>query len=196
MRRSILATALSAALLATAACSDPFATGPWRVDATYPDTVQLYTLGRDSLLGKPSAFDFTDVARTRVVVESPGETGNWDVALTDQGGGLVLMPPGALQAFPRSSQIALLPATAVFDSLKKAPAASDSIVYRDSTTVPVIEGRVYIVRTRAASCYYGVNGHYYAKMEVLSADYDAGTMRFRYIADPNCNDPSFVSPKK
>ncbi len=178
---------LFAAVVAVAGCNDPLGPQPWN---TAPDTVELWSAGRADLIGKPSGFDFT-TNRRRVVIERPGENGNWDIAVTDDGSALGMIPPGAIAGAGASSAIARVPNT-TFDALLTVPNATGSIVYNDSTVVPIEDGAVYVVRTRRLATLYG-SCTYYAKMEALATDVDAGTFEFRFVANPNCNDPTFQS---
>ncbi|MGH7481494.1 MAG: hypothetical protein ACRELV_05020, partial [Longimicrobiales bacterium] len=79
-RTAVVLTVGALAASAMLGCDDPF-DPRWPPGTETPDTVELFSLARPEYQGLPSAFDFTPSARRRVVVEQPGETGNWDVAL-------------------------------------------------------------------------------------------------------------------
>lgn len=188
--RRLLFTLLLAAPLVTTACEDPFGPGDWGPGAAEPDTVEIYSLSRVDLIGLPSAFDFTPNGFGRVVVESPGVSGNWDMALTEQGGELVLMPPGVIETVETTAGITL--SQTPFDQLREAPRSRS--VYNDSTVVPIREGQVYIVRSRQVRNPFFGSCVYFAKVEAIRVDLDEGSFLFRFIANPNCNDPALVPP--
>jgi hypothetical protein len=183
----IILIALGGALIA-AGCQQGLDT-TWPIYALTPDTVRLFSLARADYLGLPAAYDFTDTGRLRVVVESPNETGNWDIALTEENGQLVFMPAGALQGVTSNAAIALVP-DVNFDSLRAAPKATSTFVYADSTTIPVQPQSVYVVRTRTVSGLLGACT-YFAKLQTIDVDEAGGTLLFEYTANPNCNDSSF-----
>ncbi len=190
--RTIIVLTILAAAVTLGGCSDPLAPQPWPFAFTVPDTVDLYSLGRPDYLGLPGAFDFTASGHRAVVLEQPGAIATWDVGVTGDADRLVLFPPATLPGIRSNAAIAPVP-NATFDGLLEAPAAGNGIVYHDSTTVPATVGGVYVVRSRTISGPLGTCS-YYAKMEVLAIDLEKGTLRFRFLADPNCNARSFVSP--
>lgn len=166
------------AVAATACGDDPFAL-PW--EAT-PDTVLLYSLARPEL-NLPSAFNFRTLQT--VVVEDATATGSWDLAVDTEDGNLVWTPPAALGINSRA-RIATLRELG-FDEVREAP--SDTAAYVGSETVPVETGVVYVVRTGLRSgCFY------YAKAEAVELQPEAGTLRFRYVANPFCNNLDLVPP--
>lgn len=176
--------ALAALILGTllAACDDDLFEPRW---ASAIDTVQLFTLARPEL-NLPSAFSFN--ARRTLRVESATATGNWDIALNSEGGGLVLLPPGALGITSRA-RISVRP-DATFDEVREAP--RDTTEYSAVEPVPAQIGTVYVVRTGQGAGPFGGRCVYYAKMEPVEMDVEVGTIRFRYEANPVCNDRSLV----
>lgn len=167
-----------------AACgADPFAFN-WS-DA--PDTAVVYSLARPEL-NLPSAYNF--FAGATLPVENPSATGNWDMALDTRGGELVLLPPGALGVSSRA-RIAALQGLQL-DDVMEAP--TDSMVYSASVPVPVELGTIYVVRTAQRAGSFGTRCVYYAKMEPLTVDVANGTMTFREVTNPVCNDRSLVPP--
>ena len=81
-RLPIVSMLLLVAAVGTAACDGGL--GPIVWDAT-PDTTVIYSLSRPDLLGEPSAYDFAYLRR--VTIESPVETGQWDMVLAEENGG-------------------------------------------------------------------------------------------------------------
>ncbi|MBI4543621.1 MAG: hypothetical protein HY703_00310 [Gemmatimonadetes bacterium] len=175
---------LAAAALA-AGCGDDLGPLDWE---TRPDTVLLFSLARPEFLGLPSAYDFHNLRR--VAVESPAATGTWDVALSEASGGFVLLPAGVFAGADASAAIAV-DSVQPFDQVRRAP--GDTASFRRTQGVPVHGQRVYIVRTRALGALACVR---YAKGQVVDADSAGGSVRFMFVANPNCNDRALVPPSK
>ena len=166
-----------------AACEDQF-TQEW---VARPDTVELFSLSRAELIGRPSAYDFID--GVPLPVETPGVTGRWDVVLVDQGNDLALMPASAFSGLDTRAGIATLgPGT--LEAVKEAP--RDTAQFK-RTAVAIRVGTIYVVRSRRESCGFG-SGVRYAKLEALSIDKARGTLRFRTIVNPYCNDRKLIPP--
>jgi hypothetical protein len=172
--------------LAQTACDDPFGPRAW---FAVPDTVLLHSLSRPELIGQASAFDF--VSELRVPVEAPGVTGQWDIALVDEGGGLALVPAGAFGGFSSRAAIAVTSAQQLVDVLE---APRDTAAYR-STAVRIQPNVVYVVRTRRSDCGFGTSGFRYAKLRAVEIDPGSGRLRFEYVRNPFCNDRSLVPPE-
>jgi hypothetical protein len=181
--------ALAAALLVgLAACGDDPFDFDWTNTPGVRDTVLLYSLAR-SELGLESGFSFVPRPAT-AVVEAPNATGTWDVAVDTQGGQLVLLPPGALGVTSRARILPLGPIA--FEDVIEAP--EDTTFYVGSDPVPLSEGSVYIVRSNRAPGSFGSSCLYYARMEPLMVDVAAGTLTFRYVANPICNSRELKYP--
>jgi hypothetical protein len=183
--RAPAAGAAAALLFALVACGDDPFSFDWS-DA--PDTVQIYSLARPEL-NLPSGFSFGQPPGS-VIVERPGATGAWDVALDTRGGQLVLLPPGALGITARAG-IAVLAGVA-FDDVVEAP--GDTLAYAKNDPVPVLAGTVYVVQTNRRPCAFGASGVYYAKMEPVAIDVAGGVLTFRYVASPICNSRRLTPP--
>jgi len=181
---ALLAALAMAAAGVTASCDDPYKL-EWSVS---PDTVLLYSLTRPER-NLPSGFDFFN--RTRVVLENPDATGNWDMAVDVRAGELVLLPPGAL-GISSKAQVAALSGRTFYD-VTKAP--SDTAAYSARSAVPVELGTTYVWRTRQMYGAYGTACVYYAKMEPLAIDATGGTLQFVFDSSPACNDRSLIPPK-
>ena len=182
----MLAAILVAGAGSAAGCGDD----PFRIDwVEFPDTVLLYSLSRPEL-NLESAFDFNN--RIGVRIEHPNSTGNWDMAVDTRGGQVVLLPPGALGVASRAA-VAVLEGRS-FASVTEAPA--DTALYTARLPVPVRMGTVYVWRTRQSYGNWGMACVYYAKMEPLAIDPQAGTLRFVFDASPVCNDRSLIPPSK
>ena len=178
------AATVAALLVGLAACGDdPFALD-WS-DA--PDTVQIYSLARPEL-NLASGFSFTPPPSARVI-EDPGVTGAWDIAIDTQGGQLVMLPPGAL-GITANARIAVMGAIN-FEELREAP--EDTLLYEKNNPVPLSDGTVYVVSTNRLSTGTSSCG-YYAKLQPVTIDVPGGTLKFRYVASPVCNSRDLVSP--
>jgi hypothetical protein len=176
---------LCALAVSMAACDEDLGLDEW--NAT-PDTVTLYSLSRPEFINQPSAYDFINHIVLRV--ESPTSTGNWDVALLDQGNGLALVPAGGFEG--QTSRAALSIVTgATFEELEEAPEDTTRFSY---AAVPVTPGQVLAVRTRRASCAFS-NSVRYGKVKIIDVNAAAGTVRFASIVNPFCNDRSLIPPE-
>jgi hypothetical protein len=164
-------------------CDDDLFQVKWEIS---PDTVLLYSLARPEL-NLLSAFDF--VSEVPVPVESPNATGEWDMALDTQDGGLVFLPPGAVGISDSKARIIPM-GTASFEELRQAP--SDTTLYVGDRAVPVVLGNTYIIRTRQKRGIYGQVCVYYGKFEPLFMDVVAGTLTFMYDVSPVCNSRKLV----
>ncbi len=163
--------------------SNPFAFN-WS-DA--PDTVLLYSLARPEL-NLVSGFNFYRSSPVRV--EGAASTGSWDVAIDTEGSDLVLAVPGVF-GVQSDAAIAVIGAMRLEDVIK---APADTLLYIDDETVPVRAGTTYIIRTNRQSGSFGRSCVYYAKLEPVDIDVAGGTLRFRYVVNPVCNDRELVPP--
>jgi hypothetical protein len=166
------------------ACGETLVDTPWTARV---DTATLYSLANPNL-ALSSAYDFFD--RTRVHVEQAGMQRAWDLALDTRGGTLVLVPPGAL-GIDSKARVAALPGQS-FAQVQEAPA--DTLVYSSKTPVPLDLNTTYVVHTDLRSSPFGLTCQYYAKMQPISIDPAAGTMRFISDTSPICNDRRLVPP--
>jgi hypothetical protein len=184
MRAASVVCAL--ALVTTAACDDGL--GPLTWDAT-PVTAVIYSLARSELVGQPSAYDVVQLRR--VVVESPGATGSWDIALSEQNGQFVFMTAGE---FPGIDDDILIAESMERTLAAVAEAPADTADYTRGP-VPVVEDRIYIIRTRVASCVTFGSGPYFGKFQVLSIDETAGSIELAVVRNRYCNDRDLIPPE-
>jgi hypothetical protein len=167
------------------ACGDDFERD-WE---QIPDTVLLYSLSRPEFIGRNSAIDFTSGSAR--AVEDQVSTNAWDFALAEQGGQLVLAPASAFSGLTSRAGIADI-GPGVLEDIRRAP--SDTSAFKATPTV-IRTGTIYVVRTRRTTCAGGFGtGVFYAKMEALNVDVAAGTLRFRSITNPFCNDRALIPP--
>lgn len=168
---------VAVACIVAGGCGD----SPYEIEwSTGADTVVLYSITHP-VLNLANAFDFVDV--TPVLVEAPGATGNWDVAVGGDEDGLTLLPPRSL-GIGEDVGIAVLPQ--LLEEVTMAP--EDSTAYQWAEPVPLSTGTTYVIRTRQAYDNYGSLCVFFAKMEPLSIDLANLRVRFIYGANPNCGD--------
>lgn len=183
-RGPALAALTAALLVGVAACGDdPFAFD-WS-DA--PDTVLVYSMARPEL-NLVSAYNFLQGARVRV--EAPAATGSWDLAVDTRDGQIVFLPPGALNVTAEAG-IAVLEGLTL-DDVTRAPA--DTLLYVEDEPVPVRQGEIYVIRTNRQRGSFGRTCVYYAKAEAVDIDPVGGTLTFREVTNPVCNDRDLVPP--
>jgi hypothetical protein len=174
-------------VLLLAACDDPFGPGSW---IAVQDTLTMYSASRAQYVGMGSAVDAVTDPVTVLPIEVPGATGNWDFALIEQGGSLLLAPAGSFTGLEDNrSRIAVLEGQS-FASVEEAP--SDTARY---SAAPVVArtGVVYVLRTRKAGCGL-TSGYRYAKMQAVEVDGVRGIFRFFITRNPYCDDRSLVPP--
>jgi hypothetical protein len=177
------------AVLIVAACDDPFGPALW--DAT-PDTLLIYSASRPEYIGRASALDITSVPIAALPLESPGVTGNWDVALTEVAGGLALAPASAFPGLESRARVGVL-MDRTLDDVPQAP--RDTTAF---TAEPLLlrEGDVYLLRSSRSSCGGVSCGFRYAKLRAVAIDVAAGTFRFEIVRNPYCDQRSFVPPEE
>lgn len=150
-----------------------------------PDTALVYSLSRPEL-NLPTAYDL--VVNVGLFIQSPGVTGQWDFALDEQDGDLVLLPPGVFG----------IESTAEITSLGRIPfleatrAPTDTTLYVADAPVKLELGTVYAFRTHLGGGPFGETCFFYAKLEPLAIDVAAGTLEFVFDRNPFCADPALV----
>lgn len=159
--------------LAAFACSDQ------QLDPAQIDNI-VDTLVVGALVGTPiatpSAFSIPD-ARVIRTDQSAGFDFAYNVDAT---GRHVLLPLAALGlGATNGTNPGLQKSTETFDNLKNPPSNG----YLTTDTLVVAVGEVYAARSRI-TCYLGVPE--YAKIQILSFDDVARTMKFRVLANVNC----------
>lgn len=176
----------TAAILTLVACDDdPFAPQSWDPEDFKSDAV-IYSVSRADLQGRESGFDFLGCGSRPtgpVVVDRQDESGCWDLVLVEQAGEFMLKPVGAFTGVASTAAVAVAEETD-FEAVTKAP--RDTARYNRSEPTPIRLDELYIIRTRQTSNYYG-NCVRYAKLNPLELDEEAGSFRFEYVINPNCN---------
>lgn len=170
--RRILPAVLAAAL-AAAGCQDPFGNRRQPLPPA-PITVSLSDF-RTAALDEPSAFQIRDARPVR-----PNQTSNWDFVYWIGDEGERQFRPRELLV-EETSEAGLQPVQTGFEELTRAPAEG----YVTSEPVAVDSGAVYAARSRQDPR-VGVQCRRYAKVQVTSVDPEAGTVTFRHLTNPNC----------
>lgn len=179
MRNSIV-LAVVAVSLALAGCDDSLAPQRRPVPEE-PSEVTLFEF-RDSDLRDPSAFDAIIGQAVRT-----DQTSEWDYLFA-------LRASGAAELRPRNvvlgggSVAGLQVVEQEFGQLDQAPENG----YRTGSAVAVSEGDVLAGRSRQDPSLAQLGCNYFLKMEILSVDPAAGTLTFRHLINPNCNQRNLV----
>jgi hypothetical protein len=179
-RGSLLALGAAglAALAALAACSNALGLAP-ATSSNVVDTVTLYALDGTALTS-PSAYAI--IGRTPVLTY---QTAAFDFAFNfDSLQRPVFLPTGALKyaAVDTAAQPGLLSVTTTFDNTTLAPTGG----YEIDKPFVVDPTQVTIARSRAEVCPDGTTGPLFAKIQVLTIDPVARTIRFLVLAGQNC----------
>jgi len=194
---SAVATAAAVFGLATvSACEDdPFGLNNWESN---PDTATLYSLALDKL-NLRSAFDFTARAPRPVEILDPSNPlagyNSWDVVLDTRGGELVLLPAALLGVNEQARVVEFT--NRDFDDVTEAPA--DTADYTNSAALTLSTTSTYVIRTRQVSIqsFFASTCIFYAKMQPVRLDPDAGVMEFLYdvnTAVSGCNNRRLIPP--
>lgn len=186
VRTSLLLAVAGLLAWTLSACDDdPFAV-TWVANQ---DTARIYSLDRPEA-GLVSAFDF--IGRREVVVESPGTTGTWDMALDNVGGQLSFITPNVL-GIESEAGIAAFP-DLTLDELREAP--GDSAAYAILEPVPAEEGTVYVIRTRESRGRFSQICLFFGKFEVTEVDPTSGSVRFAFDLNPDCDDRTLIPDRQ
>jgi hypothetical protein len=168
-----LATALAALTALSSACGSSGLLAPVPDSAT---EITLYDF-RTSDLTSPSAFDILAGSAIRTDI-----TSGWDFLYYVTANGTMQLRPRdmVLSDQPASGQ-GIQKVSDSFEQLTEAPA--DGYVTDKAVAISVGDVLAVVSRTNPG---YSVRCRYFMKMEILSADAAAGTMTFRYLSNPNC----------
>ncbi|MHB1329317.1 MAG: hypothetical protein ACYC2K_14060 [Gemmatimonadales bacterium] len=177
-----LVVGITAVVAALTACGNPYAILP----ATIPnlvDTVEVFAVNGTGL-NKPSGYVLSSRFPVRLGIDVTSY--NFDFLYRiDPNTGPEFVPyrvvaPGA----PGSSTLGypgLQPATTAFDAIREA----QQVGYVVDRPTPIQVGQVLFARSGLPNgCF--LNIPYYAKLEVLSFDEAARSVRFRVLVNINC----------
>ena len=170
------------AVLAVAACSDPFA-----LKAQYsnePFNYSLFGLNGSGPANAPSALDFGSVSAVRV----DGSFG-FDVAFDFDGTGKIRVIPQKLVGtnVNGSRTIGLQRVSGAYESLLLAPARG----WVFDSVVAVLPGETVVARLTSSICAYQLSTEIYAKF-VIDSVMPGGLIYGRGTTNPNCGFKSFA----
>ena len=190
MRAGRLFLALSFAV-ALGACNDTTGIGEVTI---LEDTVVLAAPSAAAADTLPTALDVTvgvlggSIGGGRFP-ERVADVEQWDLALRVRDGELRFFPPRAL-GFNRGTQSRAAitrPMTGrTMDEVREAPASNQFLA---DSSVAVVQGAVYVVRSRPAGCY----APFYAKIRPLEVNVAAGTVRLAVATTTPCGDLRLVA---
>jgi hypothetical protein len=81
-----------------------------------------------------------------------------------------------------------------FDDIIDAP--EDSLLYSQTEPVVLDLNSGYVVQTDLRTSPFGGTCVFYAKLQPLTIDVVAGSLKFVFDASPLCNDPMLVPPEQ
>ena len=175
---------LVAAVLATTACEDPFASLDWD---PAPVQLMLFSASRPEYVGRLSAFDLAGVPPRAVAIETEAGAGTWDVLLIDSEGGLALAPPAIFPGVESEAGVAVI-LNRPFDDVVEAPSGDEAY---SLTPVMLRLDAVYVLRSRPVRCSTNT-GPVYAKIRPVAINVAEGSFTFDYVENPNCGDRDLV----
>lgn len=166
-----VAAALAVSALAAGGC------GSSGLLAPVADTASVATLSdfRTSDLGSPSAFDIISGTAVRTDI-----TSGWDFLYYITSDGTMQLRPRDMVLGGTSGQ-GIQKVTQTFENLTEAPSGG----YTTDAPVTVSKGDVLAVVSRSDPN-LAVQCRYFMKMEITAVDTSAGTITFRYLTNPNC----------
>jgi hypothetical protein len=175
-----VALALAAALALTGSACDE-TTGPdFGPVPEEPTEVTVFGFERSSVRD-PSAFDATVPSTAR-----PDQTAEWDFLVdVPQEGPAELRPRNAV--IGDDSDAGLQTSDRAFGEIDRAPEGG----YTTDAPVTVDEGDVVVGRSRQDPS-FSLNCSHFFKLEVVSVDRDAGTLTFRHLVNPACEERNLV----
>jgi hypothetical protein len=177
VRRFLLvAVAMLPFALSTAACDDTLGLG----DATILSDSSV-DLGVPTLVDSlPSAFDMPRFLLRRPELQSDSQ--EWDFALRRTDGALRLIP----NPFAVGSRRPLIARSSEsFGDIDRAPTARSS--YGD-TAVTLVEGAVYVMRSRHYTTSVGGTCYVFGKLLVVDLDVAGATANLHLQVNPGCAD--------
>jgi hypothetical protein len=176
---------LLAAVLALAACDDPFANQPWNA---VPDTVSLYSAGRIEYAGMPSALSLAGNSIGIVAIDQTGGAGEWDFLLNEEEGELLLVPSSIVPGLESRAGIVRSDASTL-EEVERAPESGAFSMEAEA----LIEGAIYILRSRRSNTCIA-RGSNYAKIEVVDLDEARGIATIAIVRNPYCDDRDLIPP--
>lgn len=181
---------LALVVVLLAACDDPN-------DGLFEPIIREDTVDLAAPLVDPEIPTALDIAYGNSGIrgrfpELVGHAQEWDIAIRREDGEM-RFAPAAVFGFQNpiggaSTAAVTLPLERAIDEVREAPGESQ---LRGDTTVAIRTDRVYVVRSRrTAASFAGCEN--YAKVQPLTVDAAAGTVRLRVVGNARCNDRRLV----
>lgn len=178
MRLTTLVSAASAFLTAAllAACGDPLSLAPASIENRV-DTLRLYSVSQTAIQF-PSAYIMAARTATRL-----DQVVTFDFLYdTDDDGGHFFVPYAAVAP---TTQTVRLPGFLATTTAFNAITVGEQVGYVINERIPLTVGQVLYVRSAVhPNC--GIGLPFYGKLEVLSFDDEARSVRFRLLVNVNC----------
>lgn len=182
-----------AALLALTlgACDDPN-------DALFDPLIREDTVHLAVPLVDPDVPTALDVAYATSVIrgrfpELVSDAEQWDFAIRRDGDELTFVPARVFgfqnPVGGQSSAAITLPVERGFDEVIEAPGQASLL---SDTTITIVQGDVYVVRSRRTGASFG-GCENYAKLQPLAVDAAAGLVTVRVVGNARCNDPRLAA---
>lgn len=167
---------LATVLLVAGACDDPF--GPRiRPVPEEPGTATLHDFRGDALRS-PSAFDIITPRAVRT-----DQTSGWDFLFAISAEGEPQFRPRGL-IVEGDSEAGLQRVDRSFEQVEMAPEEG----YVTDAPTAVESGAVYVAVSRQDPGFRRSRCRRFMKLEVQSLDLQDGTVEFRFLGNPNCED--------
>ncbi len=168
----------------TGACGDPFALQPAGI-VNAVDTVEMYAVN-GTPLDRPSGYSIGERDPGSRLVRLGLEARSFDFLYRiDATTGPEFAPFSVVSPAPAGQSTAgrsgFLATTAGFDAIKEA----EQVGFVIDKPVQLVEGKVILARSAiSATCFIQIP--YYSKIEVLSFDPVARSVKFRILSNVNC----------
>jgi len=138
---------------------------------------------RDGNVRNASAFDI--LASSPVRLDS---STRWDFVFIMQSDGTALLRPRATIIEVDRSDAGLLEVIVTFDEIQSAPITG----YNRMRAVPIEVGDVLVMQSQRDAILEPTRCRRYGKMEILAIDAAAGTVTFKHLINPNCENRNLV----
>jgi hypothetical protein len=147
-----------------------------------PTEAVLFDL-RDQVVRNPSAFDIISSSPVRLDSNT-----RWDFVFLIRADGTAILKPRATITDEIRLDAGLVKTSLTFDEVRSAPAGG----YERVRATTIDEGDVLAMQSQRDPVLQPVRCRRYGKMEILSIDVAAGTVTFRHLINPNCENRNLV----
>jgi hypothetical protein len=137
----------------------------------------------DQDVRNPSAFDILGASPVRLDSNT-----RWDFIFQVRQDGRAQLRPRGVIIGVNTTDAGLIELTVPFDEVQSAPAGG----YERLRAITIEEGDVLAMQSQRDANLEPVRCRRYGKLEVLSIDQAAGTVMFRHLINPNCENRNLV----